>query len=745
MRSAARWASSPFLLSALLLLVLAINADVLRGSQSLTQHSDNVMGAFPLRLEAARQWKSGRLPLWNPYKRAGSPLLGDILTGALYPGNAPFLFANEGARYRPLEQVALLHSLLGAVLMYAFLRALDIAPLAALLGSLIFVANGAMLWLTSSWIQQQCTMIWLPAILLAVRRIGQGRSLTWILAGGIAVGLQVLAGFPEYAFYGGVIAMAYAVASPATNDSRWRTVAAAATMYVIGIGLAAAQVLPTIELTGLSRRGIHVDLREFLSLAASPAMVLGWLVPGAATPLIAKTPMVGVCYLGAVTVPLLAEGARRLDRRSGFFTILLVVGFILTIGSTTPVAAIAYRIPGFGMFRYPYKHVFEIILAVSVLSAIGADAVLRGRSYSAAFVALLTAVVVAVTVWACLRSSTIATPASAKISIAACLVFLTALATLPPSSAVIAAVAALALTFSMNRTELLASMLDVRADTAESAAADFARTLHSDPPWRYALAASSTPASINSIYREQYLSADFPTQFEVPAVHGCCPFLWTPLGEALGMSDEGTFNSPRRILGESHQILDILSCRWIGGATNELGRNPFQRVVNTYGGFTLAERPGALPPVRFVDAAQCKDPAVTLASLRSGVEDVKTLAFLDCSNHPPPPDANPAVKAATLVADAPGHLVVRTTVEGATPALLVVSQSDFPGWEAHVDGIPSPIYRAYGLIQGVVVQAGAHEVVLDYRPASFRYGAMISLTTIGLIGIAIWWSFHRHA
>jgi hypothetical protein len=71
--------------------------------------------------------------------------------------------------------------------------------------------------------------------------------------------------------------------------------------------------------------------------------------------------------------------------------------------------------------------------------------------------------------------------------------------------------------------------------------------------------------------------------------------------------------------------------------------------------------------------------------------------------------------------------VLATRVSGDASGFLVVSQSDFPGWRAHVNGIEQPVRRVYGFLQGVEVPSGTAEVVLEYAPNSFRAGAVLSL------------------
>lgn len=101
----------------------------------------------------------------------------------------------------------------------------------------------------------------------------------------------------------------------------------------------------------------------------------------------------------------------------------------------------------------------------------------------------------------------------------------------------------------------------------------------------------------------------------------------------------------------------------------------------------------------------------------------------------------------TIPTDRDGAELVRYVAEevvihtqSATDALLVLSDTAYPGWQAMVDGTPTEIYTTNFLFRGVRVPAGEHEVRFVYQPVSWRRGMMVSgigvLLWIGLLGFA---------
>jgi hypothetical protein len=69
------------------------------------------------------------------------------------------------------------------------------------------------------------------------------------------------------------------------------------------------------------------------------------------------------------------------------------------------------------------------------------------------------------------------------------------------------------------------------------------------------------------------------------------------------------------------------------------------------------------------------------------------------------------------------------------PAMIVVSDTYFPGWRGYVDRAPAQIYSVNAAMRGILAPAGVHSVTMRYRPMSVYAGA--ALTFLGILGVAL--------
>ena len=69
---------------------------------------------------------------------------------------------------------------------------------------------------------------------------------------------------------------------------------------------------------------------------------------------------------------------------------------------------------------------------------------------------------------------------------------------------------------------------------------------------------------------------------------------------------------------------------------------------------------------------------------------------------------------ATILSYKPEHVIIQT--ESTRSASLILTDTYYPGWQAHIDGNPATIIRTNWTMRGVVVPAGKHTVTMTYKP-----------------------------
>ena len=79
----------------------------------------------------------------------------------------------------------------------------------------------------------------------------------------------------------------------------------------------------------------------------------------------------------------------------------------------------------------------------------------------------------------------------------------------------------------------------------------------------------------------------------------------------------------------------------------------------------------------------------------------------------------------------PGY--IKMTCNTSQPGLFFISDTYFPGWHARVDGKKTKIIRTDYAFQGLWLTQGTHIIELNYAPASFKYGVL--LTIIGILSL----------
>jgi hypothetical protein len=348
-----------------------------------------------------------RKVFWDSLLASGFPMIADPQVMAWYPPAMIFSFLPAGWNLFVMSAYVM-----ASCFTYGYVYKLTNSKLSSLLSGMVYGLCGFMIaHLGHTAIIHAAA--WPPLILWALESLRHKLSRAWFAVGCFAVACCVLAGHLQIVAHGLVLSALYAFSLGwKAPVGRARYFLASALVLLLGLGLAALQILPTAELASLSTRSDY-GFADFVSyslplnqvvLLIFPAVFGGVARYGQAQYFGAwnLTELTG--YVGLLPLLLAVTGFSISRRKSVsiFWLCVIVLAFLLTLGNRTPLAAVLYYLPLLGKFRVPARHFMELSLAVSILSGIGLDALLR-RTVSAkrllGIMAAMALVVIAVVVF----------------------------------------------------------------------------------------------------------------------------------------------------------------------------------------------------------------------------------------------------------------------------------------------------------------------------------------------------------
>ena len=684
--------------------------------------------------------RQGRLPLWIPCIDGGYPYQADPQSALFYPPGLLNLAVHlaGGAHEFPLvalEWETTLHVLLAALLMYAFVRGEVRSRTAALLGALTFGFGG---YLTGYPILQMAIVeaaAWLPLALWGARRLAQHADLRSLVFTAVPLALSILAGHPQTVTFIIYVVSVYFVYRARRAQRPWRDTAA---RWLGVVGLAAAisavQLLPSFEYARLSTRA---DLTFAESGTGFPLSdVIQFVVTGVAShfhPL----------YVGILPLALAALTiSTRRHRDAIFWLLVTLVGLALSFGGNLAVFDPVYWLaPGYRLFRDQERHALIVSLGLSVLSAYGADVLLHSMSRRVraglraevrwlrlGWVLLAAAFAVVLYLsWQGLDASGIAALPD-RVALA-----LLALA---------ASLGVLALRFGgrAGRRWLPIGLVAIVSFDLATANREVNWVALYDPfptpPPVEAIRADAAPGSIFRIHNEQRLPGHSLCMSGLDEIGGVTPI-------RLGSFGRFAQSVPREVRWQLLNVRYVVTYRSV--LDDHLGRPVAASRLYQQGegkdAIYVYRLEGEHPRAWAVHQVEIRaDRDAIFAALAGPGFDARRVAYttapvpVEASTAPLGPVSDPAPEHIAVSASAATYL--RLDADLSAPGLLVVSEVNYPGWNASVNGASAPVVEVNGLLRGVALSAGASRVEFAYRPVSLAIGG--ALTAAGaLVGVGL--------
>ncbi len=737
-----------------------------------------------------RELSQGRLPLWNPYTFAGAPFWADVQSAVFYPPSllTVLLSAPWGFSLFALELEAIAHFWLAAVFMYLFIRNLTHSRAAALIAALTFTFSG---YLTGYPSQQLAVLeadVWLPLILFFLHRaykkmmndergtmntksgqihhslfiIHHSSYISLILAG-VALGMTLLAGHPQSALIVVYISIAYILflwlgtrpLPKITHHAKQHLVARIIhhSSFIIhhslrplllflttGLALAAIQFIPAAEYTLLSVRaeGAYNNMSGGFPLTD----IIQILLPG-------QVSLYSPLYVGIVGLILaLWVVFTAPNRHTTFWAIVALITLLISFGGNTFLYSPLYlSTPGFSIFRGQERWTFATAFSLSVLAGYGFNQLLITNPLDWPNYQLPN-----------ISKSKIQNPKSLTKYLFLFALFLTFLffyglndtGWTPDSPFFNLLGASTLLTVLLALIWLLwksSPHLHPAIFTAFTAAlicfdlfsVNWQTNLYPQlPEWH-----TQMPAAVEAIKKDAAISPDEPyrvyNEFRLYDNYGV-PYEIEDLWGASPLRPDryDKFIAPPMPIERTWELLNV---KYVITWRQELFvPSTIIHQEPAPDGATYVHRLNTVGPRAWlVTQTQIADDAAILQKITDPNFDLKHIALLE-------PDAAPylikyQIPITNQSRDLPQskiqNLKSKIHLTTPTPALLILSEPYYPGWQATIDGQAAPLLRANYVFRAVPLPAGEHTIELIFRPLSFTIGAMISGVAVVVIVVTL--------
>ena len=671
---------------------------------------------YPYRRFVADELASGRLAAWNPFVSAGHPALGDIQFATLYPVGWLFAWLG-GAGMAPsmLEAQVVFHLSLAAVFAYLFGRRILQSRLGAAVLAVVFVCGG---YMNGFVIQQMIILqvsVWLPLVLLFIDIAVCWRSPAAAIPAGMALAIAATAGHPQTWFYVLLGAAAYLAYRSLDRGLHPTQLVIAGVVFGLGFALALPQLWPAYEHLQLTDRGQAAY--KFTTYGFAFQEMTGVLVPvrfGGQT-----------LYQGILTLVLaaLALVDRRWARAKRFWLLFGLVALLTSFGEHSILQSVLHIAVPPLKFRDHERLAFLVSLAAAVLAGYGADS-LAARQAPRDDVRRVIGWGIRLAI---------------GLVAAAALFGYGAVTGIPEVRGTFDALMGRSLfTTLLLAVSIALVMLRLRAGKASI-------------PWQVLIVLFVGFDLISTSWRLNTWDGD--PELRYPNF-GIIAMLNTQAGGLYRISSEGLLPGDGNA-GSVYRLQDL-----VGNSPLEMlvyqkfsrGLNEWQRwrllnvryIVtkrdfNSDGRFRFAVREGELNAYELKEEYRLPRAWVVrqITFALTDEEALSRLAEIDPARTAVTTDETVSVPASAEPRLAGVDEVTVTRFQSdqvdlharlVEPGLLVVSEIYHPDWTALVDGAPRRIHRVDGVLRGIPLAAGEHDIRFRFEPAAFTQGLALART-----------------
>lgn len=217
--------------------------------------SDVISYAYPLRNLVVELIKGGNMPFWNPFIFSGIPLLADWQAATFYPLNIFMILLGSLEGWTIM---IILQPLFSMFFMFGLLRTFKISTLGSVFGAFIFAFSAYMLiFLEFTYLQGG---IWLPLLILAIEKYINEKKQIWATLTSITIFFILSAGNFQISLFSLIISISFFIFRSNQLNLSKSLFIKFFIFYILGVGLIAIQLIPTIELFLNSIRSLDSNI-----------------------------------------------------------------------------------------------------------------------------------------------------------------------------------------------------------------------------------------------------------------------------------------------------------------------------------------------------------------------------------------------------------------------------------------------------------------------------------------------------
>ncbi|MCX7909677.1 MAG: YfhO family protein [Ignavibacteria bacterium] len=714
---------------------------------------DFVEYVFPVQSFSAKTFAKGEIPFWNPFTFAGMPFLADIQVGFFYFFNrvlSLFTLSGTNLPVLALEIIIILHFLISQINVYFLSRFFKISSYGSIISAVSYSFSMLMVaHIIHPMIVYHLT--WLPLILFFFIKSFEENKIYYSILSGIILGFTLLSGHPQTTLYVvtllgivGIYLLIFYLKEKFKLLQILRAVSLFFIPFAIGFGIFAIQYLPSKDLSKYAQRN-EVSYQKATEGAlqfkqiytAIVPKLFGWVEGSQLDNSTFYLRFGGelqihffwetVYYFG-VTSAILGLFAILMGYKNRFiilFAILVVFGFLYSLGSGSPIFDLFYNLPYFGIFRNPGRMMFFAVLGMTILSGFGFDFLWKESFKKETLIKFLIPLVLAFVITLLAASGSFIDIFNAPViahqiikdsgSFALVLILIIATIGILLNRAIITpAVAGI----------VLASLVFIDLYIIGS---DFNRNPN-NPEKIYEIKpeikAMLTPKLPNEIFRVSSR-------------------LYEPIRFMALQRNQGLIDEIMLIDGYNPLILErVLPPLPSTKQVNDLYNVKYEVKVDLEKGtWGFVERGNYFPRAWFVDSfIVVKETEIKNFMQKTPLEYRKTVV-LEQEPQFVKNSIDTIKNETSVICLFYSNNYFKYRVKTNKSALLVLSEIWYPDWKAYVDGIEFPVYRANYCFRAVEIPKGEHTLEMKYESSAFNLGLLITLSTLmlSIVGLVIFY------